>query len=951
MNRLFACLLVFSIAQSGRADDAIQPADPGLGRPIDFYMDVYPILETKCLACHSTAVKESGLILETAEHILKGGASGEGIVAGKPDESLVYQVAARVSEPVMPPLPNKVQAKPLTPREVGILRQWIEQGAKGGVRQVDSSIVWQSIPETYKAVYSLALSPDERFIAAGRGNRIFIYDLTTKKEVARLTDPSLQGLQHDGRPIYGPGVAHRDFVHSLAISPDGQTIASGDYRSAKLWERSPAALLGEIQLPGAVRRLTVDAEGRFALFVMENNEVRVWNLTNGTAGITLPPSEQKVIGAVISPDARQLATADETGVIRTWNAESGEKIAELNTAAPATALAVRIQGSELLVAHGDNVIRAWTWPVAPAPEAEPATEPAKPLREFRGHGQAITTLVVIDEKNELLSGARDNTVRLWNLDNAGQLFSQSVDSPVLDAGISGDGQWIAASGENQLVRIWNRNNQKIADVKGNLALARDVIRKTDDLEVAKQRLANADAAVKEAEKDVQQREESLKKAKEDRDKAVAAFPEIEKKYNEAKAKDDEAAKVLTEKPEDAAAKKAKEDAGKALDTENQNLMKGKDAVTSSERAVQLSEQSLQVAKRNQENQTNRKSQNDAVQKTAEEALKAAQESSNQSGRQIPSVAISPDGGLLYTAGAEQPLQTWALQTGKSIEVLALPGAVPDRVKNTATGAILTVDATGRAALWDLTPRWSLVATLGPPAENPLDVTKSIFQDRVTSVCFSPDGTLLATGGGEPSRGGELMLWSVPGRSLVREIKDAHSDTVSDIEFSRDGSQLVSGAADKFVKIFNVADGSFVRAFEGHTDHVLGVAFRADGSSLASSGADKAIKVWNTETGEQRRTIDNYGKQVTSIGFIGTTENLVSCSGDKNVKLHRASNGQNYRTFGGAADFVYAVIATRDEALVIGAGEDGTVRVWNGQNAQVITSFDPPQPAPAETAQN
>lgn len=950
MKRSLACLILLCCATSAFTDDAIQPADPQLGRPVDFYMDVYPILEAKCLACHSAAVKESGLILETAEAILKGGSNGEGLVAGKPDESLFYQVAARVSEPVMPPLPNKVQAKPLTPREVGILRQWIEQGAKGGVRNVDSSIAWQSIPETYKAVYSLAFSPDERFIAAGRGNRIFLYDLASKKEVARLTDPALQGLQHDGRPVYGSGVAHRDFVHSLAISPDGKTIASGDYRAVKLWERSPAALLAETQLPGAVRQVSVDGEGRFALFVMENNEVRVWNLTNGTAGVTLPPSDQKVVGAVITPDAKQLATVEESGRLRTWNAENGAMSAELATGTPATALAVRIQGPELLVAHGDNVIRAWAVPAPPAEGAAAPTEPPKPIREFRGHGQPITTLFVVNEKNELVTGSRDNTVRIWNLDNAGQVFSQSMDSPVLDVSTSADGQWIVASGENQLVRIWNRNNQKIADIKGNLTLAREVIRKTDDLEVAKQRLANADAAVKEAEKDVQQREESLKKANEDKDKAVAAVPEAEKKYNDAKAKDDEAAKVLTEKPDDAGAKKAKEDSAKALDTENQNLMKAKDAVTSAERAVQLSDQSLQIAKKNLESRTGQKTREETAQKAAEESLKVAQEQSNQSGRAVQSVAASPDGSVLYSAGADQPLQTWVVQTGKAVEVVSLPGAVPVRVRSTSTGALLAIDAVGRAALWDLTPRWTLSAVLGPPADNPLDISKSVFQDRVTALCFSPDGSLLATGGGEPSRGGELMLWSVPGKSLVREIKDAHSDAVADIEFSRDGSQIVTGAADKFVKIFNVADGSFVRAFEGHTDHVLGVAFKADGSSLASSGADKAIKIWNTETGEQRRTIDNYSKQVTSISFIGTTENLVSCSGDKTVKLHRASNGQNYRSFGGAADFVYSVIANRDESLVIGAGEDGVVRVWNGQNAQVVASFDPPQPAPAETAQ-
>ena len=63
-----------------------------------------------------------------------------------------------------------------------------------------------------------------------------------------------------------------------------------------------------------------------------------------------------------------------------------------------------------------------------------------------------------------------------------------------------------------------------------------------------------------------------------------------------------------------------------------------------------------------------------------------------------------------------------------------------------------------------------------------------------------------------------------------------------LAFSPDGQQLASCAADRFIKLWNVADGKFVRSFEGHTHHVLGVAWRADGRVLVSSGADMVLKV-------------------------------------------------------------------------------------------------------------
>ena len=246
-----------------------------------------------------------------------------------------------------------------------------------------------------------------------------------------------------------------------------------------------------------------------------------------------------------------------------------------------------------------------------------------------------------------------------------------------------------------------------------------------------------------------------------------------------------------------------------------------------------------------------------------------------------------------------------------------------------------------AVVWDTNPDWKLVGQLGVPSDDPLNISASPFEFRVLSLAFSPDGKYLATGGGEPSRSGELMIWDVAKRELVRKIEDAHSDTVFGVEFSRDGQKIVSGAADKFVKIHEVATGKHVRSFEGHTHHVMDVSWQADGSTLASAGADNAIKVWNVETGEQIRTIAGYTKQVTSISFSGISGNTVSCGGDKTVRQHTASNGRAVRSFSGGTDFMYAADSSRDSKFIVAGGEDGVVRIWNGTNGQVIRNFEPP----------
>ena len=137
----------------------------------------------------------------------------------------------------MPPLPNKVEANALTPKELGVLKQWILEGAAGGAGGTGEKIQWQPIPSGMKSILSVALSRWGRFIAAGRANQIVVYDVILGQEVARLTDPKLSELQFDGRPMYPDGAADRDFIQALAFSPDESLLAAGGYRVVKLWKR------------------------------------------------------------------------------------------------------------------------------------------------------------------------------------------------------------------------------------------------------------------------------------------------------------------------------------------------------------------------------------------------------------------------------------------------------------------------------------------------------------------------------------------------------------------------------------------------------------------------------------------------------------------------------------------------------------------------------------------
>jgi mono/diheme cytochrome c family protein len=110
---------------------AVPSGDKPLPSPtrgvIDFVRDVRPLLEERCVACHGPAKQRGGLRLDSAAAVLRGGDSGDVVQAGRSAESLlIHHVAGVAGASRMPP-----KGDPLTGEQIGVLRAWIDQGAKG----------------------------------------------------------------------------------------------------------------------------------------------------------------------------------------------------------------------------------------------------------------------------------------------------------------------------------------------------------------------------------------------------------------------------------------------------------------------------------------------------------------------------------------------------------------------------------------------------------------------------------------------------------------------------------------------------------------------------------------------------------------------------------------------------------------------------------------------------
>jgi len=99
---------------------------PAVRAEVDFAKDVHPILVRSCTSCHSGEKAQGGLALNTRAEILRGGTNGASVVPGDSKASLLLQ---RVTGAKLPLMPFGREALPAS--EIAILKQWIEEGAKG----------------------------------------------------------------------------------------------------------------------------------------------------------------------------------------------------------------------------------------------------------------------------------------------------------------------------------------------------------------------------------------------------------------------------------------------------------------------------------------------------------------------------------------------------------------------------------------------------------------------------------------------------------------------------------------------------------------------------------------------------------------------------------------------------------------------------------------------------
>jgi len=221
-----------------------------------------------------------------------------------------------------------------------------------------------------------------------------------------------------------------------------------------------------------------------------------------------------------------------------------------------------------------------------------------------------------------------------------------------------------------------------------------------------------------------------------------------------------------------------------------------------------------------------------------------------------------------------------------------------------------------------------------------------ISDKITSVAFSPDGAVLAAVGGTPATFGEVQLWDVSQRKLKRSTV-LTNDTLFGASFSPDGSKLAFGGTDNAIYVMSVAEGKMLRKMNIHDGWVFATVFSKDGTQTVSVGRDRAAKLSYVASGAVIENINQLKGELLCLARQ-PKQDIVLVGGEDGVPtlylMHRprslviGDTSTLIREFEKQDGTVISVTFSPDGELIAVGSSGDEVRVYKTESGERIASL-------------
>ena len=217
------------------------------------------------------------------------------------------------------------------------------------------------------------------------------------------------------------------------------------------------------------------------------------------------------------------------------------------------------------------------------------------------------------------------------------------------------------------------------------------------------------------------------------------------------------------------------------------------------------------------------------------------------------------------SGGDSILHIHNVETGERVE----PGmGYPDNYESydhLAVGPVGSRIYVSNGSSWQVLDR-----------ENPEASRKFTENQTVTSMALSNDGDFIAIG----FERGQIKVLDTMGFELFSSMSDKGS--VNGLAFLPDGKRLVAGGGNNRVTLWAIEGGKRLQNFDGHTDDVVALALSNDGEMLMTLSKDRSIRSWSVTAGEEQAMFKPAKDRPGGIAYLDDGRSLVISTNTKDV---------------------------------------------------------------------
>ncbi|CAE6412246.1 unnamed protein product [Rhizoctonia solani] len=214
----------------------------------------------------------------------------------------------------------------------------------------------------------------------------------------------------------------------------------------------------------------------------------------------------------------------------------------------------------------------------------------------------------------------------------------------------------------------------------------------------------------------------------------------------------------------------------------------------------------------------------------------------------------------------------------------------------------------------------------------------------TISAFSADTKLIALGCNDYS----IAVRDARTGTLLHGPFNGHSNSVSALAFSPNGTLMASGSQDETICIWDLRNNitHTLNPLKGHQSKVNTIAFASRKLMVVSGSEDGNIRVWTSRENKiddhMAYTLGGHTKSVTSVCFSHDDMYIASCSEDKTVRIWYKAEGTYYtglQMIEGAATSLNSVVFSPDSTRVVSGTSGGMISIWQAKTGKkLILSF-------------